>query len=60
MIPDSESVVAVPVRKGEAALLEEINSALDELRENGTLKELSFKYFDDDYTESIFKDTKEE
>ena len=60
VIPDSESVVAVPVRKGEAALLEEINSALDELRENGTLKELSFKYFDDDYTESIFKDTKEE
>ena len=42
--------VAIPLRKGEesAALREAINTAIDELRADGTLKELSEKYFGQD------------
>lgn len=44
------SHVAIPLRKGEAdaTLLEAINNAIDELRADGTLKELSEKYFGQD------------
>ena len=59
VIPDSESVVAIPVRKGETALLEAINAAIGELREDGTLLELSLKYFGQDYTVSAFAQPEE-
>ena len=42
----------IPVRKGETRLLEEINKALEELRADGTLKELSEKYLNGDYSVS--------
>jgi ABC-type amino acid transport/signal transduction systems, periplasmic component/domain len=44
--------VCIPVRKGEqnAALREEINKALAAMREDGTLKQLSEKYFGSDIT----------
>ena len=44
------SHVAIPLRKGDetASLLEAINSAIDELRSEGTLTELSEKYFGQD------------
>lgn len=37
--------IAIPVMKGEEALLNAINDALAQLAENGTLTELSMKYF---------------
>lgn len=52
VIPDSEEQIAIPVRKGETRLLNEINGALAELSENGTLSELSNKYFHADYSKS--------
>ena len=47
---EDASHVAIPVRKGDdsATLLEAINTAIDELRADGTLKELSEKYFGQD------------
>ena len=47
---EEASHVAIPLRKGEASasLLEAINTAIDELRADGTLKELSEKYFGQD------------
>ena len=44
------SHVAIPVRKGDdsASLLEAINTAIEELRADGILKELSEKYFGQD------------
>ena len=52
--PDSSDLdashVAIPLRKGDASatLLEAINTAIDDLRADGTLKELSEKYFGQD------------
>ncbi|MGP4061535.1 transporter substrate-binding domain-containing protein [Halobacillus sp. H74] len=48
MIERSEQAVAVS--KENEALLEEINAALDKLRENGTLTEISEEYFGEDIT----------
>ncbi len=47
---EDASHVAIPLRKGDASatLLDAINTAIDELRADGTLKELSEKYFDQD------------
>lgn len=47
---EEASHVAIPLRKGEetASLLEAINAAIDELRSEGTLTELSEKYFGQD------------
>ena len=47
---EDASHVAIPVRKGDdsASLLEAINTAIEELRADGTLKELSEKYFGQD------------
>ena len=44
---EDASHVAIPLRKGDASatLLDAINTAIDELRADGTLKELSEKYF---------------
>ncbi|QAS54023.1 transporter substrate-binding domain-containing protein [Halobacillus litoralis] len=48
MIERSEQAIAVS--KENEALLEEINAALDKLRENGTLTEISEEYFGEDIT----------
>ena len=47
---EDASHVAIPLRKSDASatLLEAINTAIDELRADGTLKELSEKYFGQD------------
>ena len=47
---EDASHVAIPVRKGDdsASLLEAINTAIDELRADGTLKALGEKYFGQD------------
>ena len=47
---EDASHVAIPLVKGDttASLLEAINTAIDELRADGTLKELSEKYFGQD------------
>ena len=47
---EDASHVAIPLRKGDnsATLLEVVNNAIDELRADGTLKELSEKYFGQD------------
>ena len=47
---EDASHVAIPLRKGDnsAILLEAVNNAIDELRADGTLKELSEKYFGQD------------
>ena len=47
---EDASHVAIPLRKGDnsATLLEAVNNAIDELRADGTLKELREKYFGQD------------
>ncbi len=50
IVPGTDEEIAIPIRKGEEALLTAVNGALDELREDGTLAELSEKYFGGDYT----------
>ncbi len=47
---EDASHVSIPLRKGDnsATLLEAVNNAIDELRADGTLKELSEKYFGQD------------
>lgn len=45
---EDASHVAIPMRKGNDALLEAINAAIDTLRADGTLTELSEKYFGQD------------
>lgn len=47
---EEASHVAIPLRKGDetASLLEAINNAIDELRADGTLAELSERYFGQD------------
>ena len=47
---EEASHVAIPLRKGDetATLLEAINSAIEELRADGTLSELGEKYFGQD------------
>ena len=47
---EEASHVAIPLRKGDetATLLEAINNAIEELRADGTLSELSEKYFGQD------------
>lgn len=49
-LTEEANSVAIPVRKGEPALLEALNKAIDELREDGTLSALSIKYFGEDIT----------
>lgn len=56
IIPGSEDVIAIPVVKGEDALLAEINKILADLRADGTLAELSRQFLGDDYTSSAFAD----
>ena len=55
VIPDSEAQVGIPFRKGETRLVETVNGILDELRSEGKLLELSEKYFEADYTVSVYE-----
>lgn len=50
IVAQTEDASAIPLRKGDnsATLLEAVNNAIDELRADGTLKELSEKYFGQD------------
>ena len=43
--------MGIPVRKGETSLYEAVNRAVLELKEEGTLTELSLKYFGVDITQ---------
>lgn len=54
VIPNSEDVIAIPVRKGEGAFLNAINEALAALRADGTLQAISEKYLGGDYTNSAY------
>ena len=54
VIPNSEDVIAIPVRKGEPEFLDAINAALAELREEDALNEISEKYLGGDYTNSAY------
>ncbi|MDO5350025.1 MAG: amino acid ABC transporter substrate-binding protein [Lachnospiraceae bacterium] len=45
------SIVGIPVRKGEDSLYKAVNQAILELKEDGTLTELSLKYFGVDITQ---------
>lgn len=45
------SIVGIPVRKGEDSLYEAVNQAILELKEDGTLTELSLNYFGVDITQ---------
>ncbi len=56
VIPDSEDQIAIPVRKGETRFLEAVDQALAQLRDDGTLKELSEKYLQGDYTSSAYEE----
>ncbi len=51
-LTDEASAVALPIRKGEenAAFLAAVNQAIDELRAEGRLSEISEKYFGTDIT----------
>ena len=50
VLTDEANKVAIPLRKGEdsASLREEVDKAIEEMRESGELKELSEKYFGTD------------
>ena len=54
---EDASHVAIPVRKGDdsASLLEAINTAIDELRADGTLKALGEKYFGQDISSENYE-----
>ena len=57
---DEGDVTAVPVRKNEKALLMAINDAIEELREEGVLSDLSQEFFGADYTSLSGDGTEEE
>lgn len=48
---DEATEYAIPMKKGSDTLREAINDALQDMRDDGTLKELSEKYFGADLTE---------
>lgn len=50
VIPDVVDTYAVPVKKGETALYDAVQQAIDELKEDGTLSKLSEDYFGTDFT----------
>ena len=49
-IKNQQEVIAIPVRKGQQSFLDAVNTALAKLADDGTLVELSNKYFGGDYT----------
>ena len=46
--PEDASSVAIPIRKGEQALKEAVDTAIQELKDDGTLQDLSEKFFGED------------
>ena len=50
-IPDVVDTYAVPIKKGETALYDAVQKAIDELKEDGTLSKLSEDYFGTDFTQ---------
>lgn len=50
-IDDDVDQFAIPLKKGETELVDAVNKALDELKQDGTLKSLSEKYFNSDVIE---------
>ena len=52
------SPVAIPMRKGESSMVEAVNKAIEELRADGTLSELSIRFFGNDIT-SVPEDEQE-
>ena len=60
VITDFESKVGIPLRKDETDSQAAINAVLEELREDGTLAELSEKYLKGDYTVSASEQETEE
>lgn len=51
VIPDVVDTYAVPIKKGETALYDAVQNAIDELKEDGTLSKLSEDYFGTDFTQ---------
>ncbi len=53
VLTDDASQVAIPMRKGEetASLLEAVNTALEELQQEGALRDLAVKYFGSDISQ---------
>ena len=49
-LTEDASPVAIPLRKGETELVDAVNKAIEELRAEGVLAELSVKYFGNDIT----------
>jgi polar amino acid transport system substrate-binding protein len=49
----SNEPIGITVRKADTAFNEQLNTALDTLRENGKLTELSIKWFGQDVTQNI-------
>jgi len=49
----SDEYIAISLKKGNDVLTEAINKALDELFEDGTMLEISYKYFNRDLVSSI-------
>ena len=49
--PDVVDTYAVPIKKGETALYDAVQNAIDELKEDGTLSKLSEDYFGTDFTQ---------
>ncbi|MDN5351168.1 MAG: polar amino acid transport system substrate-binding protein [Clostridiales bacterium] len=45
--------ISICLKKGNTELQEKLQGALDELKEDGTLKDISIKWFGDDYTSNI-------
>lgn len=51
VIPDVVDTYAVPIKKGETALYDAVQNAINELKEDGTLSKLSEDYFGTDFTQ---------
>ena len=50
--------IAITIRKDDTELRDTLNGAMDKLRADGTLKELSIKWLGDDYTSDIDEELK--
>lgn len=59
VIPDVVDEYGVPVKKGETALYDAISDAIQELKDDGTLSQLSMDYFGTDFTQEAAADTAE-
>lgn len=52
-VGDADEYFGVAIRKGNAALLDKVNAAIDEMKADGTLKALYIKIFGSDLSETI-------